>query len=529
MLAIDWPPSMTLTNKIRKAIGALPPLLAKRKSLNDNRGGTVPKRRRIISCINNFVSKFLPQPNILHLTLARLGIRDDFRTIHEAAVNSITEEINNGSEAVAEANIIEDINSGSGAFEFGTPPSLLYQNSGSGAFGKPGFLTINDENNNADAEVFEYGEGCAVFYNDVTSVRFHPSVVEVENHAFSYCKQLREVVLNEGLHKIGDSAFYHCASLSSVTLPSAVTEIGENAFGYCNNLREVIFNEGLQKIGETSFYMCTSLSSITLPSTVTEIGITAFGNCSILREVELNDGLKKIRAQAFCYCKVLSSIKLPSTVSEIGNGAFSDCNNLSEVVLNDGLRKIGGAAFSRCKSLSSITLPSTVTVGMQAILTCSNLREVVFHGIPREIGAWAFRNCTFLERFTFPTISARLDNLFQTGHWDEIENEVDEVRGVVERSHGELFVLSTRSLREGGNNWNRVRDDLDKIGRLISYYELKEATSIFELALWKFKLDQVDKANPIPRKKCRMDVPGPVKDIILQYLSYDCLLPLSDA
>ena len=92
-----------------------------------------------------------------------------------------------------------------------------------------------------------------------------------------------------------------------------------------------------------------------------------------------------------------------------------------------------------------------------------------------------------------------------------------EVRGVVERSGGELFVLVTQSMRVG-RNWIRIRDDLDKIVRLISYYEIKEGTSIFELALWKFKLDQVDKANPIPRKKCRMDVPGPVKDIILQYL-----------
>ena len=90
-----------------------------------------------------------------------------------------------------------------------------------------------------------------------------------------------------------------------------------------------------------------------------------------------------------------------------------------------------------------------------------------------------------------------------------------------------MFV-ATQTIRDGGNNWNQVRRDLDKIIRLISYYELKEATSIFELALWKFKLDQVDKANPIPRKKCRMDVPGPVKDIILQYLPYECLLPVSD-
>ena len=87
---------MAFTNKIKKAIGALP-VLGKRKSLNDNRGGTVPKRRRIIiSCINNIASKFLPQRpwrlnNILHWTLAQLGIGDDFRTIHEAAAEAAAE------------------------------------------------------------------------------------------------------------------------------------------------------------------------------------------------------------------------------------------------------------------------------------------------------------------------------------------------------------------------------------------------------------------------------------------------------
>ena len=44
------------------------------------------------------------------------------------------------------------------------------------------------------------------------------------------------------------------------------------------------------------------------------------------------------------------------------------------------------------------------------------------------------------------------------------------------------------------------------------------------MRLWKFKLDQVDKVDPIPRKTCRMDVPGPVKDIILQY-GNECLMP----
>ena len=330
---------------------------------------------------------------------------------------------------------------------------------------------------------FEYTgkKGCAVPKN-VTIVRFHPTVTEIGNYAFYDCNNLREVTFNDGVQKISGNAFYNCSSLSRIILPSTVTEIGIGAFHNCSNLREVMLNEVLQKIGSYAFNSCTSLPRVTCPSTVTEIEHYAFAYCNILREV----------------------------------------------VLNEGLQKIGVGAFYGCSSLSSITVPSSVTeIDSKAFHYCDNLREVIFHGVPWEYSPiYAFYSCTSLERFAFPTISARLDNLIQTGHWPEIENEVDEVRGVVEVSGGVLFV-STETMG-GGRNWIRARESLDKIVRLISYYELKEATSMLELALWKFKLDLVDKANPIPRKKCRMDVPGPVKDIILQYLPYECLLPVSD-
>ena len=38
-----------------------------------------------------------------------------------------------------------------------------------------------------------------------------------------------------------------------------------------------------------------------------------------------------------------------------------------------------------------------------------------------------------------------------------------------------------------GRNWKNIKDALCKIERLISYYEMKEATTIFELVLWKKK------------------------------------------
>ena len=147
-------------------------------------------------------------------------------------------------------------------------------------------------NINASAEkVFAYtGKGCVV-PKDVTIVRFHTSVAEVENVAFRDCKQLREVAFNDGLKKIGFGAFHSCTSLSIIILPSTVTEIDSSAFNKCKQLREVVSNDGLQKIGWNAFYDCTSLSSITLPSTVTDIGNHAFYNCSNLMEVIFNEGL----------------------------------------------------------------------------------------------------------------------------------------------------------------------------------------------------------------------------------------------
>ena len=341
--------------------------------------------------------------------------------------------------------------------------------------------------------VFEYtGDGCSVPKN-VTCVQF-----------------------NEGLQKIGHTAFFNCTSLESITIPSTVTEIGSNAFNSCINLREVIVNDGLTKVGHGVFSNCTSLKSITLPSTITEIDTCAFKKCSNLREVTFNDGLQKIGGWAFYKCTSLESITLPPTLTaEISNDAFGDCRNLKELILNDGLQKIGISAFYNCTSLKRVILPPTlVEIGMNAFHSCSNLREVELNGA-LQYGINMFGNCDALERFLFPTISYRIENIIQTSHWEELEDKLNEVHGVVQWESDELFVS-----RVTPQNWDDISRDIGKITRLVSYYELKDATTTFELALWKSKLDQADASNTTNRAAYRIDVPGPVKDTILQYLDH---------
>ena len=67
-------------------------------------------------------------------------------------------------------------------------------------------------------------------------------------------------------------------------------------------------------------------------------------------------------------------------------------------------------------------------------------------------------------------------------------------------------------------NWDDIKREFEGITRLVSYYELKEATTTFELALWKSQLDQAGASNNRNRSAYRIEAPGPVKDTIMQYL-----------
>ena len=133
-----------------------------------------------------------------------------------------------------------------------------------------------------------------------------------------------------------------------------------------------------------------------------------------------------------------------------------------------------------------------------------------------QIERCSFTRCIRLSIFKYPSISNRLSNIIQTGHYPRVEAKVDEVRGTVERRGSDLFV--SVATVAGDDNWNTVQQSLDQIIKWIRYYEIKEATTLFELALWKSNLDQAEAANDINRDVNRIEIPGPVKDTILQYL-----------
>jgi len=382
-------------------------------------------------------------------------------------------------------------------------------------------------------EVYEY-TGQEDVPKTVTHVKFHPSVVRLierrhlaRTSPFGGCTDLKEVVLNDGLREIGDSAFRNCTTLKSINIPSTVIKIGASAF-YCNckksKLTEVILNDGLREIGGSAFQDCTSMRKITIPSTITKIGAFAFSGCIKLKEVVLTEGLSVIGEREFADCRALESITIPSTVTEVSCSAFNNCTNLREVVLNDGIKRIAQQAFEDCTSLERITIPLTVIeIAKYAFSGCTNLREVVILNEKIQIGDKSVFNvnCSSLDRFKFPRLFSRLDNIVQAGQRD-IEAKMDGIHAVEWRG-GELIIPTVH--RQVKKFWGGEeiaidfdKEKLAKIVGFITYYEVKEATTLFELALWRSNMVATDTTNSTDRGACRIEVPGPVKETVLQFL-----------
>ena len=180
---------------------------------------------------------------------------------------------------------------------------------------------------------------------------------------------------------------------------------------------------------------------------------------------------------------------------------------MSRVVLNEGLTYIGENAFKGCTSLESISIPSTVTnIEFRAFNQCRNLRELTLNEGLKEID---------FEAFEIASISDRLNDIIQSGHWVGIERKIDNMPHV-EWTGSKLLVSAVDISLTW---WIDIKERLRPAISLITYYEIKEFTSIFELALWKAKIDQAEDTDMGGRDACRIEVPGPVKDVILQYLA----------
>lgn len=238
----------------------------------------------------------------------------------------------------------------------------------------------------------------------------------IGNSPFYLNKDIKEIVIGDGVTSIGMSVFDSCSSLTSIEIPVGVTSLKDFVFYGCSSLTSITIPEGLTSIGGGVFQNCSSLTSIAIPAGVTSIGSSAFESCSSLTSIAILAGATSIGKSAFKDCSNLNTIycyknstadkytdypsiakkvylddatttaftfnsstgtitgysgsekvvNIPSNiggvyVKAIGENAFKNNTDIETVIIPEGVNSIEDFAFYKCTGLKYIFIPESVT------------------------------------------------------------------------------------------------------------------------------------------------------------------------
>lgn len=210
----------------------------------------------------------------------------------------------------------------------------------------------------------------------VTAIRFC---------AFRNCTTLRQVVIPEGVVRIGSNAFQNCTSLEQLVIPKSVTRIDTHAFYACSSLKQLILHDNLSNVNILAFYGCSAIRYCN-PDSLTAYHLTDIGytftdpdDPQLMLKAFEADGLRTFTVSD---CEESAAyVSFPDRVTAIEPYAFFGCAQLTELLLPDGVTEIGKSAFEGCSALRKITLPGSVSViADDAFLGCRDLTIIAPEG-----------------------------------------------------------------------------------------------------------------------------------------------------
>ena len=193
-------------------------------------------------------------------------------------------------------------------------------------------------------------------------------------------------------------------SISELIIPSTVLfegyiynveTIDKYAFKENDSITNVIISEGIKKIGIGAFADCKKLKSVQIPSSIDTIESMAFVRCDELCEIIIPEGVKTIENCTFLYCKNLSRVDLPSTICSISEYAFEGCNSLSYLTVRmiEPI-DINECVFEGIPSSTTLVVPTGSTTKYQSSKGWNNF-DNIFEGEIKQTTVCGLKYYTF--------------------------------------------------------------------------------------------------------------------------------------
>ena len=275
------------------------------------------------------------------------------------------------------------------------------------------------------------------------------------------CGDIKNVIVGEGVTRVGNNAFYDCKEITAVSLPDSLQSLGNAAFGWCYNLKSIKLPQGLQSIGIGAFYWNRAIPEITIPGSVQEIGAGAFARCVAMEAIrvekdnavycdidgvlfdkagttlvqypagragayQIPDGVTdSVQEEEFACAGKLTELTIPASMQKIGD--FSFCGQLKSILVENGnpsYKSVDGVLFSAdgktlvayppAKRDADYTIPS----GVEQIGVCAfhsvQVTQITVPDSVEKIGRMGFGYSDGLKQVIFEGSAPQMgENVFE--------------------------------------------------------------------------------------------------------------------
>lgn len=182
----------------------------------------------------------------------------------------------------------------------------------------------------ADGHVLLQGSGATYDYSDESTPK----------SVFYDMPEIKSVVVQEGITKLGNALFYRCQNMQTISLPTTLTELGYRTFAQ----------------GSGEYQSCGGLTELTLPSGMQKLGGNALRQTNIT-ELIIPARVSVIEDYFLSKCTKLKTVRAESSV--LGSFMFVQCTALESLTISTNCKTFGSNMLTYCESLTTITYEGT--------------------------------------------------------------------------------------------------------------------------------------------------------------------------
>lgn len=248
-------------------------------------------------------------------------------------------------------------------------------------------------------------------------------------------KDVRKVIIGEGITGIENDIFNQCDNLRSIEIPSTVSYIGDKAFHYTYGLEEIKINENNTHFSSDSGVLFdknkTQLinypkgktdTQYVIPDTVTNIKGLAFTNNGLVKTIQISKNVEQVESNAFRSCHSLENIIVaeenPNYLTIDGILYNKDKTELicypsekqgKTYTIDENVKTIKEYAFSNNYHLEDVDVSTVEAIERGAFYGIQTLKKVKLPEAITQMGTAVFSGDISLKEVTLPKGITKLE------------------------------------------------------------------------------------------------------------------------